>query len=325
MHSFQDLAKQFDQYFTTQVQFPATPSSLYEPCIYALAVGGKRIRPVLTLMGYELFQDVLTDNVFKTAASFELFHNFTLIHDDIMDKSEIRRGREAVYKKYGTVAGILSGDVMNIFAYHILSQVEDPIQLKSLLHLFNQTAIEICEGQQLDMDYESTDVIAVVDYIEMIRLKTSVLLAACLKAGAILGNANEAAQTDIYNFGINLGLAFQIQDDYLDAFGTEDIIGKKPGGDIRCHKKTAMWLKLQEAVKENDDFYVWENALRSSDEEKVATIKALYTKYGIDTYAKGLIQDYSSKAKALLSALPIADNRKQPLQELTAYLIDRKK
>lgn len=325
MHSFQELAKQFDQYFNTQVLFPKHPSSLYEPCIYALAVGGKRIRPVLTLMGFELFKDELNEDVYKTAASFELFHNFTLIHDDIMDKSEVRRGREALYKKYGTVAGILSGDVMNIFAYHILSQVNDAHQLKELFQLFNKTAIEICEGQQLDMDYESIDVIAVADYIEMIRLKTSVLLAACLQAGAILGGAEAQAQTDIYNFGINLGLAFQIQDDYLDAFGTEEIIGKKPGGDIRCHKKTAMWLKLQEMIADTPDFYKWEAALRADDVTKVETIKAMYQEYGIDTYAKELIESYSNKAKSLLQALSIADERKAPLQELTAYLIDRKK
>src|SRR5690606_13060441 len=205
--------------------------------------------------------------------SFELFHNFTLVHDDIMDNSIIRRGRPSVYKKYGQTAAILSGDVMNICAYNVLGQIEDPNHLQKLLKLFNTTAIEICEGQQLDMDFEQIEDITEEQYINMIRLKTSVLLAACLKAGGILMNADEEDLDNLYLFGLNIGLAFQIQDDYLDTFGNEEMIGKMPGGDIRNNKKTLLWIKLKQILLNKNDLNSFELLQLTSSEKKLSVFK----------------------------------------------------
>mgnify|MGYP000860845098 CR=1 FL=1 len=325
MHSFSELVDIFETYFNNFQLFPNTPRNLYDPCNYALNAGGKRIRPILTLMASELYNDTIPEDAFLAAISFELFHNFTLIHDDIMDQSLLRRGRPAVYNKYGQTAAILSGDVMNIQAYNILGKIKQPALLHQLLQLFNKTAIEICEGQQLDMDYEVMDDITEADYFEMIKLKTSVLLAACLKAGGIIQNAADSDLEHLYQFGLNLGLAFQVQDDYLDTFGTEDVIGKLPGGDIRNNKKTILWLQLLEKIKLENDINIAKNVLNLDDSLKVKAITDLFIKYRIDVDTRKIIQNYTDKAIFHLNAISVINERKQALNDLTQMLINRKK
>ena len=216
MHSFTQLVEQFEQRLSQSLPFPELPGTLYDPCRYFLQIGGKRVRPVLCLMANELFGEI-NEDAWHGAIGIELFHNFTLIHDDIMDKAPLRRGKTTVHEKYGLTAGILCGDVMSIYAYDQLAHIEQNLSL--ILHLFNKTSIEVCEGQQLDMDFESRNDVSIDEYIHMITLKTSVLLACSLKMGALLGGTTEGNANKLYTFGKNLGIAFQLQDDYLDAFG----------------------------------------------------------------------------------------------------------
>lgn len=325
MHAFNDLVPKFEHFIQTYPIFSSHPLSLYEPCTYALASGGKRVRPILTLMATELFADTIPESAYLAALSFELFHNFTLVHDDIMDNSPVRRGRPSVYKKYGETAAILSGDVMNICAYNILGKIENASQLQQLLRLFNATAIEICEGQQLDMDFEKKSVIAREQYIEMIRLKTSVLLAACLKAGGIIAGADDRDISYLYDFGLYVGLAFQLQDDYLDTFGTELIIGKLPGGDISNNKKTLLYIALQTTMQQANDTAAFENMITLPAASKLSTYKSLLIKYEIEALIKKDIENYSQKAFESLAGISIPAYRKQPLQELVKMLINRKK
>ena len=245
MQSFELLSQKFALHFDKR-HFPEQPSSLYDPNEYFLKLGGKRIRPVLCLMGNELFDDIKEDAWFLGTA-IELFHNFTLIHDDIMDKAPLRRGMETVHSKYGDSTALLAGDVMLVTAYEELNKIGVE-HLKPILTLFNRTAKEVCEGQQLDMDFEKMDNVNMEAYINMITLKTSVALAASLQTGAILGGAGERNQHLLYDFGKKLGIAFQVQDDYLDAFGDPDKFGKQVGGDILSNKKTFLLLHALETA-----------------------------------------------------------------------------
>jgi geranylgeranyl diphosphate synthase type II len=240
MHSFDELLLEFEDFFSSH-RFPEQPTTLYEPCSYLLHMGGKRIRPVLCLMSYELFAD-LNQNAWNTAMAIELFHNFTLMHDDIMDKAPLRRGQKTVHEKYSVPTAILSGDVMNIFAYEHLNKV-DSQHIHSVIQFFNKTAIEICEGQQLDMDYEKKEAVEMSEYLHMITLKTSVLLGTSMKLGAMLGGATDGCSTILYQFGKSLGLAFQLMDDYLDVYGDANKTGKQNGGDILSDKKTFLSTK----------------------------------------------------------------------------------
>src|SRR4029079_9771660 len=235
MQSFELLSQKLALHFE-QPHFPSEPSSLYKPNEYFLQLGGKRLRPVLCLMGNELFDEIMPD-AWHVATAIELFHNFTLIHDDIMDKAPLRRGMETVHTKFGESTALLAGDVILVAAYDYLNKISGKY-LFAILHLFNKTAREVCEGQQLDMDFESFKEVKMADYLHMISLKTSVLLASSLKMGAILGGAGERNQDLLYEFGRKLGLAFQVQDDYLDAFGDPEKFGKQVGGDIKSNKKT---------------------------------------------------------------------------------------
>lgn len=322
---FQDAAKVFDEFYQNTLVFPASPYNLYEPCRYTLEGYGKRIRPVLCLMAYQLFEEHFHENVFHAALSFEMFHNFTLIHDDIMDNASVRRGKPSVYKKFGTTAAILSGDVMNICAYDRLAKVTNDIQLVKLLRLFNKTAIEICEGQQLDMDFELTDDVSMDSYIDMIKLKTSVLLAACLKAGGILANASEENLQKLYGFGIDLGIAFQIQDDYLDTFGTEEVIGKKPGGDIRANKKTALSIALKSKMAAADFEKEMNSIAKMDDHAKYTATKQLYENHAVAAQVKAQIAHYTNNSFALLESLAVDTARKEPLRQITQYLLNRNK
>ncbi len=243
MHSFTDLAAVFEDRFTASLPFPQAPATLYEPCRYLLQLGGKRIRPILCLMANELFEEI-SEDAWHAAIGIELFHNFSLIHDDIMDKAPLRRGQPTVHAKYGLTAGILCGDVMSTYAYDQLANIKRA--LPQVLRIFNKTAIEVSEGQQMDMDFERRNDVHIEEYIHMITLKTSVLLACSLKMGAIAGGALGDNANKLYAFGINLGIAFQLQDDYLDAFGDTDKLGKQNGGDIIANKKTYLLLKALE-------------------------------------------------------------------------------
>ena len=243
MHSFTELVSQFEERFIPSLPFPQSPATIYDPCRYFLQLGGKRIRPVLCLMGNELF-DEINEDAWYGATAIELFHNFTLIHDDIMDKAPLRRGQPTIHTKYDLTAGILCGDVMNIYAYDELAKITTA--LPQVLRVFNKTAIEVCEGQQLDMDFERRNDVSIDEYLHMIALKTSVLLACSLKIGALTAGAMGDNANKLYAFGINMGLAFQLRDDYLDAFGKPDMLGKQTGGDIIANKKTYLHLKAME-------------------------------------------------------------------------------
>ena len=319
MHTFPELIKLFGERFQS-FRFPASPENLYAPNDYFMSIGGKRIRPVLCLLGNQLYGSIKEDT-FQVASAIELFHNFTLVHDDIMDKADLRRGKETMHKKYGQNTAILSGDVMMIKAYELLSTI-NPTHLPAILQLFNKTAREVCEGQQLDMDFESRENVAMEEYLEMIGLKTSVLIAASLEMGAILQDASLEDRELLYEFGLNLGIAFQIQDDYLDAFGDPEKFGKTVGGDITQNKKTFLLIYALEHANEADKAAL-NKLLQIDTSDKVESAKTIYRNCNADTWTKELIQKYLSKAMLSLEKLPIDNDRKAPLKELAAYLIQR--
>jgi geranylgeranyl diphosphate synthase type II len=319
MQSFRELAQVFADRFN-RAHFPASPASLYEPADYFLGIGGKRIRPVMCLMGNELFDDIHAD-AYHAATAIELFHNFTLVHDDIMDAAPLRRGMETVHKKYGNSTALLAGDVMLIQAYEYINKISATYQ-KQILSLFNQAAREVCEGQQLDMDFEKQAHVALDDYIEMITLKTSVLLAASLKIGSVIGGASEGNRNHLYGFGKNLGIAFQVQDDYLDAFGDPGKFGKDVGGDIRQNKKTFLMLHALEVCSKEDKAEL-EHLLTLQDEEKVEKVLKIFKKCNVDAWANELKEKYLNTALQHLDDIAVVSTRKKPLTELSGFLIQR--
>jgi len=319
MHSFRELAEIFAAKFNTS-HFPASPASLYEPADYFLGIGGKRIRPVMCLMGNELFDDIHPD-AYHVATAIELFHNFTLVHDDIMDAAPLRRGMETVHQKYGDSTALLVGDVMLIQSYDYLNRIQPSYQ-KQILSLFNQTAREVCEGQQMDMDFEKQSIVALDDYINMIALKTSVLLAASLKIGAVIGGASMGNCNHLYEFGRNLGIAFQVQDDYLDAFGDPGKFGKDVGGDIRQNKKTFLLLHALEVCSPEDKAEL-EHLLTVSDDDKVERVLRIFRKCNVDAWASELKEKYLNTALQHLEDIAVVSARKKPLQELADFLIQR--
>lgn len=319
MHSFKDLVTDFGNHFTVR-HFPEQPSSLYEPNEYFLSWGGKRIRPVMCLMGNELFDDIHADT-WQLATAVELFHNFTLIHDDIMDQAPLRRGMETVHIRYGESTALLAGDVMLIKAYEYLNKI-NPQYLHRILNLFNTTARQVCEGQQLDMDFEKLEAVSLDAYIEMISLKTSVLLAASLEMGAIIGGASEGNCRHLYDFGKNLGIAFQVQDDYLDAFGDPEKFGKDVGGDIRQNKKTFLLLHALE-VATPEQRKELEQLMQQNPGDKVEKVLAIFRACNIDEWARELKDKYLQTALEHLEAIAVRAVRKQPLQELANFLIQR--
>jgi geranylgeranyl diphosphate synthase type II len=319
MQSFKALSQQFTQHFAVR-HFPHQPASLYDPGEYFLGLGGKRIRPVMCIMGNELF-DTIKPDAFHVATAIELFHNFTLIHDDIMDAAPLRRGMETVHTKYNTSTAILSGDVMLIQAYEYLNKINTGY-LSKILHLFNRTAREVCEGQQLDMDFEKQQAVSLTDYIHMIELKTSVLLAASLQMGAILGGASEGNAGHLYEFGRNLGIAFQVQDDYLDAFGDPEKFGKDVGGDIRQNKKTFLMLHALE-VASNEQQLQLQQLMQENPADKVQQVLEIFKACNVDDWAKELKQQYVATAFKHLEDIAVTSTRKQPLRELAEFLVQR--
>jgi geranylgeranyl diphosphate synthase type II len=307
-----------------QVNWSKEPRGLYEPIGYVLSMGGKRIRPALTLMACNLFSDDVQPAV-NTALGLEIFHNFTLLHDDIMDRADVRRGKPTVHKKWDDNTAILSGDVMQISSYQFVAQTPSQY-LKPVLDLFSQTAAEICEGQQYDVDFENRDDVKAEEYLEMIRLKTAVLLGCALKCGAWIGGAGEEDAQNLYDFGINIGLAFQLKDDLLDVYGDEATFGKKIGGDILCNKKTYMLIHALKLAK-GDDAVELEKWIKTSDEnlgdDKIKAVTSLYDKFGIKTICEDKMHDFYTKAIANLEKLSVLDNKKQELRKLAEKLMFR--
>jgi geranylgeranyl diphosphate synthase type II len=319
MHTFKELVADFGDRFSTR-HFPENPASLYEPGEYFLSWGGKRIRPVMCLMGNEMFGAIHADT-YHVAAAIELFHNFTLIHDDIMDEAPLRRGMETVHRKYGPNTALLAGDVMLIRAYEYLNKI-DGQYLQRILELFNRTAREVCEGQQLDIDFEKMTDVSLDAYINMISLKTSVLLAASLEMGAILGGASEGNCRHLYEFGKNLGIAFQIQDDYLDAFGDPEKFGKEPGGDIRQNKKTFLLLHAME-VADADQKKKLVRLMAENADDKVQQVLSIFETCGVDRWANERKEQYLQTALQHLEDIAVVSARKKPLLELAEFLVQR--
>lgn len=321
MHPFEALQEKFETYFNHR-HFPANPSTLYDPAEYFISLGGKRIRPVMCLMGNELFDEIHPD-AYPLAAAIELFHNFTLIHDDIMDKAPLRRGKPTVHSKYGEPTALLGGDVMLVVAYDYLNRIDNRY-LKKIVHLFNQTAKEVCEGQQLDMDFEKIPAVNLPEYIHMISLKTSVLLAASLRMGAIMGGAGEGNQVQLYEFGKKLGIAFQVQDDYLDAFGDPEKFGKQIGGDIIANKKTFLLIHALESANASQKIEL-ERLLKSDESSKVEKVLNLFRECGIDAWARELKEKYIAEAARHMEDIAVLSVRKKPLLDLMHYLVQRDK
>ncbi len=299
------------------------PSKLYSPVNYSLDIGGKRLRPVLLLLSYNLFSDDI-NAVLPAAIAIEVFHNFTLLHDDIMDKADVRRNQPTVHNKFDENSAILSGDAMAFLAYKYLLESKSE-NLLNVLELFSKTAIEVCEGQQFDMDFENRLNVTETEYLEMIRLKTAVLLACSLKAGALLANSDAEIAKQLYEFGINMGLAFQLQDDLLDSFGDQKTFGKKIGGDILSNKKTYLLIKALEnsSSAEKRELLNWINKNDCINEDKIDAVIEIYNQLNIKELTQLKIDYYFSRASSILEKLAVAKNKIQPLVELGNQVLKR--
>lgn len=300
------------------------PTGLYDPIRYVLSLGGKRIRPVLMLMGYNLYREDV-DSIMMPALGLETYHNYTLLHDDLMDRADVRRGHPTVHKKWNENAAILSGDSMLVLAYQRMAECS-PEMLPRVMELFTETALEIGEGQQYDIEFETRDDVTEDEYIEMIRLKTSVLLACALKIGAMLAGAPAFDAEALYDFGEQIGLAFQLQDDYLDVYGDFKVFGKRIGGDILCNKKTYMLINAQ--LRANDaqrrELTKWLTAKNYDEQEKIAAVTRLYDEIGIPQLAQQKIQCYYDLAEKSLSKVNLPDATKQNLWQYAQEMLNRK-
>ncbi|EIM78696.1 polyprenyl synthetase [Nitritalea halalkaliphila LW7] len=321
--SVQDLQRAIEEKIT-QYPYGAEPESLYEPIRYLLAIGGKRLRPVLTLLGYRLFASA-TEEVLTPAAAVEVFHNFTLMHDDIMDKAPLRRGKPTVHERWDANTAILSGDVMLVKAYDMLLEM-DGRYLKQMLLRFNRTAAEVCEGQQLDMNFEQMDTVSEEQYIHMIRLKTAVLLGFALELGATLGGASKEEVAKLYDFGVYVGIGFQLMDDLLDVYADQEKFGKQVGGDIIANKKTFLLLKALELAdgELKDRLDVALHTAAFSADEKVHEVTAIYDALGIKQITEKKMNDYFERGFAALAAIDCPHpEAKATLEGLTRGLITR--
>lgn len=306
-----------------ELQLTRTPQGLYDPVVYVLSMGGKRIRPVLMLMAYNLYQEDVS-RIYGPATGIEVYHNYTLLHDDLMDRADRRRGKETVHKVWNDNTAILSGDAMLVLAYQYMAQC--PVELlKEVIDLFSLTALEICEGQQLDMDFEHRKDVKEEEYLEMIRLKTSVLLAASLKIGALLGGASREDAERLYDFGVNMGVAFQLKDDLLDVYGDPAVFGKNIGGDILCNKKTYMLIKAFEHADggQLDRLNAWVDADSFDPTEKIAAVTALYNEIGIKELCEKKMAEYCERALESLAAVNVPDTKKVELKNLMTDLMYR--
>lgn len=299
------------------------PASLYEPIEYVLSIGGKRVRPVLTLLAYNLYREDI-ERVMPQAIALETYHNYTLLHDDLMDNADVRRGKPTVHRKWDANTAILSGDSMLVLAYQRMAQC-DEAHLKSVLDLFTETALQIGEGQQYDMEFERRDDVSEEEYIEMIRLKTSVLLACGLKMGALMADAPCGDADNLYRFGECVGLAFQLQDDYLDVYGDPAVFGKEIGGDITSNKKTYMLINALNRANDSqrEELTRWISATDFDKQEKIAAVTRLYNEIGIDQLAQEKIAAYFQESHRYLDALAVPEERKEELARYAQQMMKR--
>ena len=322
MLSFNEILQKIEQEIA-QLQFTYPPKSLYEPIEYILSLGGKRIRPALVLMACNLYKEEV-DAAIKPALGLEVFHNFTLLHDDLMDEADKRRNKPTVHKVWNANTAILSGDAMLIAAYQLIEETA-PESLKEILHLFTATALEICGGQQYDMEFESRTDVSEAEYIEMIRLKTAVLLACALKMGAIVGNAPNEDAKALYQFGIHIGLAFQLQDDLLDVYGDTATFGKNIGGDILCNKKTFLLINALRLASEQQRAFLndWIHKKEFDPAEKIAAVTAIYNQLHLKELSEEKIHTYYISAMEYLNSLQVAPEKLTILKEISARLMNR--
>jgi len=310
--------------YIRHLAYSRPPKGLYDPIEYVLSLGGKRIRPLLMLMAYNLYKENVED-ILSSASAIEIYHNYTLLHDDLMDCADMRRNKPTVHKLWNDNAAILSGDTMLVLAYKMMSKCES-IHLKSVLDVFSETALEIGEGQQYDMEFENRNDVSEEEYIEMIRLKTSVLLAASLQIGAILADAPQTDTKKLYDFGIQIGLAFQLQDDLLDVYGNTDDFGKKIGGDILCNKKTYMLINAFQLAdkQQRSQLDYWISQTQFDSSEKIKQVTSIYNDLGIKDLCRKKINEYFQTASVLLSEVGLPDSRKSILKGFADSLMNRK-
>ncbi|AUC82644.1 polyprenyl synthetase family protein [Lacinutrix sp. Bg11-31] len=323
MQNTQDYQGAFLDYLETFSKV-REPKNLYEPISYILKLGGKRLRPVLTLMSAEIF-NCDYKKAMNAALSIEVFHNFSLVHDDIMDAAPLRRGQQTVHEKWDSNTGILSGDAMLIMAYQLFENYE-PETFQALAKLFSKTALEVCEGQQYDVDFETREDVTIPEYLKMIEYKTAVLVGAAMKMGAIVANASENDQDGIYEFGRLLGIAFQLQDDYLDAFGNPETFGKQVGGDIIENKKTYLYLKALAFLNASEARQLEQLFTVSLEDnfEKIETVKQFFVKSGSAEATQKEIENYTNKAFTVLETLNISEDKKALLKDFGNSLMTRK-
>lgn len=323
MYSLQEIDQIIRKAICT-IEFKHEPSNLYEPLEYMMAIGGKRLRPKLCLTTFCLFKDNIDSNILMPSLALELFHSFTLMHDDIMDNADIRRGKPAVHSKWGENSAILCGDALSIMSLKFLEGYKGP-EFRSLVELFSDMAVLVMEGQQYDMDFEDLQVITMDDYLKMIGLKTAALIACSAKMGAIIGGASEQMCEQLYQFGWDLGMSFQITDDYLDTFGDQSVFGKKVGGDIINNKKTWLLVQCQKLVS-GEDRVALENLLAQTEDMpgKVAAMQALYKKLKVDALAIDAIGAYYDRAMEVLLSTSLDSDQKAVLTEFAKGMVFRK-
>lgn len=325
MHTISELSLLFDQLLQTEIEKLKNkqPFNLYDPVIYTLNMGGKRIRPVMLLMAYELFDDK-TEQAFPAAMAIEMFHNFTLLHDDMMDGALLRRNYQTIHVKYSNNTAILSGDAMSILSYEYINRCESQ-NYRQIFEQFTQTALKICEGQQYDMDFETRNDVTVDEYLEMIGLKTAILIASSLKIGALLANASQHNAQLLYDFGFNLGMAFQLQDDYLDTYGNTETFGKNIGGDIVANKKTFLMLKAIEMAQGNDldklKKLISEKTF--NNEDKIIQVKNIYDQVGVVELANNLMDEYYNNALRFFDQIIVEPEKKNYLLQLAQKMMKR--
>ncbi|WP_321520077.1 polyprenyl synthetase family protein [uncultured Bacteroides sp.] len=309
--------------YISELSYSHAPKSLYDPVEYVLSLGGKRIRPVLMLMAYNLYKENVKE-ILSPAVGLEIYHNFTLLHDDLMDKADMRRNKPTVHKVWDDNTAILSGDAMLILAYRYVAECHSS-SLKNVLDTFTQAALEVCDGQQLDMDFERRNDVKEEEYLEMIRLKTSVLLAAALKMGALLAGASVEDAQHLYDFGVNIGLAFQLKDDLLDVYGDPKVFGKNIGGDILCNKKTYMLIKALEKADKQQAIALqgWLEKESFQPKEKIEAVTTLYNQIGVKLICESKMREYYAKGLNSLSLVSVAEETKRELKAVAEHLMYR--
>ncbi len=320
LHTFDEILEIINKEIDS-LQFDYNPRTLFDPVSYILSLGGKRVRPALALMSYNLYKDDIR-RAMPVALAIEIFHNFTLLHDDLMDRADMRRGKETVHIKWDENTAVLSGDAMLIEAYVKLAETDEKY-LPKVLKLFSKTATEICCGQQLDMEFEKRADVTIYEYIEMIRLKTAVLLACALEEGAILAGASTEDAENLYDFGINIGLGFQLMDDLLDVYGNPETFGKKIGGDILCNKKTFLLIHALADKNSSAELEEWINKTNYQPQEKIDAVTSIYNKLGIKEKTKDMVHSYYLKGMECLSRINCTEDRKQELKLLAEMLLSR--